>query len=340
MSVTIAQIAKRANVSRGTVDRVLHDRGKVDPETASRIRLAMEELDYHPNILGKAFAMARQKRKIGLLVSLQEEGFRQQVMEGVRDGIAYAEQYGFEVLARSAAGDDHDGCLGAIEDFAAVPVSGVALNGVVFADVKSRLAQMRAAGVRIVAFNSDMDEPCRDSFVGQDHRKSGACAGSLMEQICPGEGEILIVGMEPEHWASAQRIESFCAVLSAAGRLRPREPLYCNGRNDLAYQRVLQALTERPVPAGVFISGAALGGTCQALCQARLAGKLKVIGFDTIEPNVQYLRQGTVQFLIDQNPYQQGYLPLRVLTESLFYGRAIEKSYYDTGIAIKNTYTL
>lgn len=32
MSITIAQIAKLAGVSRGTVDRVIHNRGRVAPE--------------------------------------------------------------------------------------------------------------------------------------------------------------------------------------------------------------------------------------------------------------------------------------------------------------------
>lgn len=32
MSITITQIAKLAGVSRGTVDRVIHQRGRVAPE--------------------------------------------------------------------------------------------------------------------------------------------------------------------------------------------------------------------------------------------------------------------------------------------------------------------
>ena len=45
---TIEIIAKKAGVSRGTVDRVLHDRGQVKPETAERVRAVMEEMDFQP----------------------------------------------------------------------------------------------------------------------------------------------------------------------------------------------------------------------------------------------------------------------------------------------------
>lgn len=40
--VTIKDIASMANVSRGTVDRVLNNRGGVSPRTAERIRLIAE----------------------------------------------------------------------------------------------------------------------------------------------------------------------------------------------------------------------------------------------------------------------------------------------------------
>lgn len=45
MSITITQIAKLAGVSRGTVDRVIHQRGRVAPEVEKRIRDIMDEIE-------------------------------------------------------------------------------------------------------------------------------------------------------------------------------------------------------------------------------------------------------------------------------------------------------
>ena len=45
MRVTIRQIAEESGVSRGTVDRVLNNRGKVRPEVEERVRKVAEELD-------------------------------------------------------------------------------------------------------------------------------------------------------------------------------------------------------------------------------------------------------------------------------------------------------
>ena len=51
--VTIKDIASMANVSRGTVDRVLNNRGGVSPRTAERIRLIAEKMNYTPSITGR-----------------------------------------------------------------------------------------------------------------------------------------------------------------------------------------------------------------------------------------------------------------------------------------------
>ena len=58
---TIKQIANLAGVSRGTVDRVLNNRGTVNPETAAKVREIAALLNYTPNKLGKTLAI---KKKI------------------------------------------------------------------------------------------------------------------------------------------------------------------------------------------------------------------------------------------------------------------------------------
>ena len=68
MSITITQIAKLAGVSRGTVDRVIHQRGRVAPEVEKRIRDIMDENDYHPNMLGRALAVSKTPLTIGMIM--------------------------------------------------------------------------------------------------------------------------------------------------------------------------------------------------------------------------------------------------------------------------------
>ena len=62
--VTIKDIANMANVSRGTVDRVLNNRGGVSPRTSERIRLIAEKMNYTPSITGRGLAVMKKDLKL------------------------------------------------------------------------------------------------------------------------------------------------------------------------------------------------------------------------------------------------------------------------------------
>ena len=51
--VTLNEIAKLANVSVGTVDRVIHNRGRVSEETKKRVQQLIDDLDYKPNVIAQ-----------------------------------------------------------------------------------------------------------------------------------------------------------------------------------------------------------------------------------------------------------------------------------------------
>lgn len=59
MAVTAQQIADLAGVSRGTVDRALHNRGRVSPEVKEKIQKIAAELGYKPNLIGQALVRTR-----------------------------------------------------------------------------------------------------------------------------------------------------------------------------------------------------------------------------------------------------------------------------------------
>ena len=52
----IKDIALKAGVSIGTVDRVLHKRGEVSDGTKVKIQKIIDELDYRPNLLASSLA--------------------------------------------------------------------------------------------------------------------------------------------------------------------------------------------------------------------------------------------------------------------------------------------
>ena len=82
MGVTIRQIAEAAGVSRGTVDRALNNRGRINPQVKERIEQIARDMGYRPNQLGRALSMSRNNRIIGVILQSVETPFMQETTSG------------------------------------------------------------------------------------------------------------------------------------------------------------------------------------------------------------------------------------------------------------------
>lgn len=80
---TIKDIARLAGVSIATVDRVLHDRGKVSKKNLEAVNEAIEALNYKPNQIARALSSRRGNLKIGLVIPKVESDFWGEFIVGV-----------------------------------------------------------------------------------------------------------------------------------------------------------------------------------------------------------------------------------------------------------------
>ena len=83
--VTIADIARLANVSHMTVSRVLNEKGLVAKETAERVRIIINEVGYQPNLIARSL-ISKQSMLIGVSIPRTEsilDEYIAQVLSGV-----------------------------------------------------------------------------------------------------------------------------------------------------------------------------------------------------------------------------------------------------------------
>ena len=92
--VTIYDVAKAAGVAPSTVSRTFARPGRVNAETAARIRQVAEELGYRANPIGQALATA-QTKLLGLMVSDVANPFYSQLIRGAQ---LAATEAGYEIL--------------------------------------------------------------------------------------------------------------------------------------------------------------------------------------------------------------------------------------------------
>ncbi|HEU5434600.1 MAG TPA: LacI family DNA-binding transcriptional regulator, partial [Thermomicrobiales bacterium] len=83
---TISDIARRANVSKTTVSRVLNGRPDVDRATAERVRQVVAELGFVPSASARALVNGRAKC-VGLLIPSLDLAWVLPLVEGVADRV-------------------------------------------------------------------------------------------------------------------------------------------------------------------------------------------------------------------------------------------------------------
>ena len=82
--VTVRDLARVAGVSIGTVDRVLHNRGRVSQATRARVQAAVRALGYTTNVVASNLSRARRTRFAVVLPQLdQDGGYRRQAAPGI-----------------------------------------------------------------------------------------------------------------------------------------------------------------------------------------------------------------------------------------------------------------
>ena len=114
MAGTIKEIAEKAGVSRGTVDRALNNRGRVNPEVAERIFEIAREMNYQPKRKKKVYNQGK-KIRIGVITQLAKSSFVKTIHAGIDKAEQELEEFGVEIIRKQIDGVSEDAQLEALE---------------------------------------------------------------------------------------------------------------------------------------------------------------------------------------------------------------------------------
>ena len=297
MAVTIQQIAERAGVSRGTVDRALNHRGRINPEVAEKICRLADEMGYVQKERKRSRTAKDERLKIGVVTQLARSSFMQEVNRGIEKAAQELKEKGIQLILKEGLSVDEDEQLQAIEELEQEGIRGLAVMPVDSEAVREKLnALIEEKNIPVVTFNSDIVGTRRACFVGMDNRKSGRTAAGLLGMMTRGSGKILIITGYFSNHVDNQRVD------------------------------------------GLVSGGQA--GVGKAFDKLRLDRRPYVVIYDQTPKNEKALKNDSVDFLIDQNGYVQGYEPPRILADILTKGQEPEREFLFTDIKIKTKYNL
>ena len=207
MSITITQIAKLAGVSRGTVDRVIHQRGRVAPEVEKRIRDIMDENDYHPNMLGRALAVSKTPLTIGMIMIEKGNPFFQLIHSGMKEAISQFRDYPILVYFRHINGVGEEEYLNVLDELEN-NVNALIIAGLQTKRIVEKVNQI-AKKIPVMTLNIDLEDSNRIGFIGIDDYKAGTCLAGLTSNLTrSGENVSILSGSKTIH-SQSQRINGF-----------------------------------------------------------------------------------------------------------------------------------
>ena len=94
---TIMDIARITGLSKGTVDRVLHNRGEVSKKSYAKVMAAIDELGYEPNLYASLLARSS-ARSVALLIPVHGRGsFWSVAVAGVEKAKEIVGPFGIDV---------------------------------------------------------------------------------------------------------------------------------------------------------------------------------------------------------------------------------------------------
>ncbi len=340
MAVTSQQIAELAGVSRGTVDRALHNRGRVNPEVAARIQKIAEELGYRPNSIGQALVRAKQGLRLGAILQSAETPTMEDVAAGARQTAEELRNSGVEVEIREIQGRDTAKVLRQIDELLEWGAGGLAIASNNTPDLVRRIDLLHQQGVPVVTLNTDAPDSRRLCFVGMDSYRAGQTAAGLVRQMLPSGGLVLPIAGHVNNGAHYSRLRGFLDTLKDAGdiQLLPFQP--CFDRDDYAHEITQHTLREYPSLSCVYITSNGQRGVCRAVEDERRKGRVRVVAYDLNEPNRKLLQSGDLTFVLDQVALAQGRQPLQILYHYLLNGTPPERELLYTDILIRTKYNI
>ncbi len=339
MSVTIRKIAQLAGVSTGTVDRALHDRGRVNPEVAARIKQIANELNYQPNTVAKSLSTRKRNLKIAVILHIQtSNSFFDDVIAGILRGRDEIRDFGISVTLYRSSNFDPVSQLSMIDQAISDGANAIAIVPINDERIKNRLNELYAKDFPVLFLTNIIENTDYFSFVGCNYSLAGKLTAGLLNLLEPVEGRLLLFSPSFQMYGHTLRLQGLEEQLSSDyPHLHLIDALELTGDDIQDYQLTSKALESNPDVNLFVCPGAYSHGNLQAISDFGFLKKARIICYDYSKKIDGMIRNRDIQAAITQCPQIQGYTAIKSLFEYLTTEKKPEfkNNYVSMGIVLK-----
>jgi len=301
-----SEIAALAGVSVATVDRVLNERDTASVQAREKVVQAARQLGI-PRVLPET-----QHGLIHVDVVLPDNPspFFRRLSQALRRGVAMLDKR-LVIHYITTPEEDEAALIRAIGP-RRYPRRALIVSPPDTPAVRQALLAAQGRGEYVCMVVTRVNEVPRADYVGINNHAAGRTAGYLLGRLCPRRGRVLIVSSRIDYLGHIERRGGCREVLDAQfPQLRCEvDASETHDDPDKCYWVVKQALQGRAGLVGIYNTGAGSPGI-QAALQKYAHSKVCWVTHEISDDHRQYLQQGTLDVVIDQDPDMQAFRALQ-----------------------------
>lgn len=294
--ITSQTINPRAGSTRGEAGLVISN------------RMAMRSLILAA--VGLAVLTTSCARKPANIIGVIPKGSSHVFWQTVHAGaIKAARETGYEILWNAPAVEgDRSRQIAIVESMINQEVAGIALAPADREALSAVVERAAAAGIPVMIFDSGIDTPKRLGYVGTDNKNGGRLAARRLGEVLGGKGLAAVITDTPGSASTGERDAGFVdEIAKKLPQIRLLDIRYCETNRAKARAITENLLTAHSDLAGIFADHEnATAGTALAL-KSRNRRDVKLVGFDASEQLTADMKDGWIDSLIVQNPFEMGY---------------------------------
>lgn len=331
--IRIKDIAERAGVSVGTVDRVLHKRSNVSANALKKVEDVLKELDYRPNMYASALAYNRNYRFCCLIPKHASEAYWEEIERGVRKAEEVRRDFHVEVETMYYSRLHSDSFVKTYTDCLAGNPDGVILVPSTLELTRGFTDRLHSRKIPFILLDSYMSDLHPLSFYGQDSLQSGRFAARMLMLIARNEEAVMLMKQTKDGKMASKQQENrevgfrhyMKEHFPGVRIIEVNLPL---DEERKSYDGILeQFFTEHPEihHCVALNSKAHIVGTFLLKTNRR---DIQIMGYDVVHKNADCLRKGSISFLISQHAYQQGYYSVETLFRAIVLKKEVQAVNY------------
>ncbi|WP_224996300.1 substrate-binding domain-containing protein [Cesiribacter sp. SM1] len=317
----IKDIAFHAGVSVGTVDRVLHNRGRVSEEALKKVQEAIIKVDYKPNLIARTLGSRKRHYIAAIIPDPSLDEYWTQSSLGIKQSIAEWAPYDFQIDTYHFNLYDKNSFKSISEEVYLTKPDGILLAPIFYKETLPFLMLCKTAGIPYVLFNSNIPEASSLSFIGQNLLESGKVGGELCHIGHHGPGTFAILHINENIQNAVHLLEKEKGFRkffeeNQSGGVQVVS-LDLESSEAAKINQEIELLVADPQLKGILVTTSKGLSIVSAFLERNGKKGIRLVGYDLLEENIRYLKAGIIDFLINQNPKRQAFLGIHHLSNYL-----------------------